>query len=110
MAALSRLHQHSTDTNTSASGLTRKLFQRFRQCLADEERFCRTLVLRIQRTYARSLSFPDAMSELAAPPSELLWCWSSGAELQKTTGEEEQAMASHFGFLPASAMTTAEGE
>jgi hypothetical protein len=121
-------HQHNhNNANTNNNGgnnngggpvETRKLLQRFRQFLADEERFWRALVLRIQRAYAHSLSSADAMSALVTLPLELL----SGAGGAGGGGAEDDGggggggggggtedRMNHFGFPPASAMTTAEG-
>ncbi|KAJ7485823.1 hypothetical protein FB451DRAFT_1083325, partial [Mycena latifolia] len=111
-AAHSNNHNNSNGNNPTngnnkgggSSGVveTRKLLQRFRQFLADEERFWRALVLRVQRAFGVSLP-----SSVSLPP-ELV----GGAG-----GEDEgapQDRMNHFGFpsaaVPAGTADGREGD
>ncbi|KAJ7192466.1 hypothetical protein GGX14DRAFT_595803 [Mycena pura] len=80
-------HAHTNNPNGGGSGPveTRKLQQRFRQFLADEERFWRALVLRVQRSY--DIRLPPAVTL----PPELV------GEEETTTPEDRM---NHFGFPP----------
>ncbi|KAJ7083470.1 hypothetical protein C8R44DRAFT_903908 [Mycena epipterygia] len=86
---------HNNHANGGGPGTveTRKLLQRFRQFLADEERFWRALVLRVQRAY------DVALPASAALPAELIGVGEDDAQ-------PEDRM-NHFGF-PAAAATPSE--
>ncbi|KAJ7652482.1 hypothetical protein DFH06DRAFT_536412 [Mycena polygramma] len=117
-------HNHSNNNNTNSNNNTnggggavetRKLLQRFRQFLADEERFWRALVLRVQRAYAVALAAslpPDSL------PAELVGVGGAGGADADDggvggggggagpgggagAGGAEERM-NHFGFPPAS--------
>ncbi|KAJ7026802.1 hypothetical protein C8F04DRAFT_966014, partial [Mycena alexandri] len=103
---------NSNNVNGNTTVETRKLLQRFRQFLADEERFWRALILRLQRAYGVPL--PDTL------PSEVLGTLSinsnTPAGANNGGGEPDDRDASnsttedrmnHFGFPPESAFTAA---
>ncbi|KAJ6603347.1 hypothetical protein DFH09DRAFT_898944 [Mycena vulgaris] len=91
-------HNNNNNTNNGGGGAveTRKLLQRFRQFLADEERFWRALVLRVQRAYGVAL--PQAQIAL---PAELV-----GGEGDEPPQPEDRM--NHFGF-PAVGTAVGEG-
>ncbi|KAJ6526425.1 hypothetical protein B0H19DRAFT_547008 [Mycena capillaripes] len=97
--------------NTNGSQVeTRKLLQRFRQFLADEERFWRALVLRVRRAPVYSAALPPAEDLAYALPPELL---SNGGEDGGDGGgggSVEERM-NHFGFpaAPGPASSTQDG-
>ncbi|KAJ7722823.1 hypothetical protein B0H16DRAFT_1334514 [Mycena metata] len=107
-------HGNNSNGNTGNTTVeTRKLLQRFRQFLADEERFWRALILRLQRAYGVPL--PDTL------PSEVLGTLSinalnsnttagtsNGGELDDRDGNTTtEDRMNHFGFPPEAAFAAA---
>ncbi|KAF7336129.1 hypothetical protein MVEN_02160100 [Mycena venus] len=97
-------HQHNNNNNNNNANSnhnnnnnggpveTRKLLQRFRQFLADEERFWRALVLRVQRAY--KIVLPPNVSL----PPELLGSGANNNEEEPQGQGAEDSRMNHFGF------------
>ncbi|KAK7013256.1 hypothetical protein R3P38DRAFT_2546463, partial [Favolaschia claudopus] len=81
---------------------TRKLLQRFRQFLADEDRFWRALVLRVQRAYEIGPFAPH----VNLPPELVVGSGAAAEEEEHRHGATEDRM-NHFGFPSAAAVSSA---
>ncbi|KAK7044309.1 hypothetical protein R3P38DRAFT_3258482 [Favolaschia claudopus] len=81
---------------------TRKLLQRFRQFLADEDRFWRALVLRVQRAYEIGPFAPH----VNLPPELVVGSGAAAEEEEHGHGATEDRM-NHFGFPSAAAVSSA---
>ncbi|KAJ7160379.1 hypothetical protein C8R46DRAFT_1286139 [Mycena filopes] len=94
---------NNNNTNNNTTVETRKLLQRFRQFLADEERFWRALVLRLQRAYGVPLPADALPPELLASLSIASASNAGNANATDdpgtgTTAAEDRM--NHFGFPP----------
>ncbi|KAK7039786.1 hypothetical protein R3P38DRAFT_3468803 [Favolaschia claudopus] len=92
--------RHNNNNNNPVE--TRKLLQRFRQFLADEDRFWRALVLRVQRAYEIGPFAPHVNL-----PPELVVGSGAAAEEEEHGHSATEDRMNHFGFPSAAAVSSA---